>query len=99
MVFICSVDDVDGIDLLRWEDQQMIRKYVECGRGGGSSGGGSTVTNVGSSSKSASVPLQIEVSQTSRATCRNCSEKIMKGEVNYQGILSCKCLAGPSKFY
>ncbi len=26
-----SIEDVEGIELLRWEDQQKIRKYVEGG--------------------------------------------------------------------
>ncbi|KAK6937822.1 Poly(ADP-ribose) polymerase, catalytic domain [Dillenia turbinata] len=67
---IKSVDDVEGLDLLRWEDQQKIRKYVE--------GGGPPSTS------SAPVPATgctIEVSQTSRASCKRCSKKIVKGEV------------------
>lgn len=64
---IKSVDDVEGIDLLRWEDQQKIRKYVE---------GGSASTTAVSNYECA-----IEVSQTSRAACRRCNQKIMKGMV------------------
>ncbi|XP_057509297.1 poly [ADP-ribose] polymerase 1 [Actinidia eriantha] len=65
---IKAFDDVEGIELLRWEDQQKIRKYVEVG--------GPQYT------PSASVmEYGIEVSQTSRATCRHCNQKIMKGEV------------------
>ncbi|OWM75258.1 hypothetical protein CDL15_Pgr023779 [Punica granatum] len=73
---IKSIDDIDGIELLRWEDQQKLRKYIEDGCGGGGNG-------VSSSSKSTTAPSEcaIEVSQTSRATCRDCSQKIMKGEV------------------
>ncbi|KAF8392235.1 hypothetical protein HHK36_022577 [Tetracentron sinense] len=63
------LDDVEGIDLLRWEDQQKIRKYLE--DGGGSSN--STVV--------AFTECGVEVSQTSRATCKCCNKKIMKGEV------------------
>ncbi|KAJ4726847.1 Poly [ADP-ribose] polymerase [Melia azedarach] len=71
---IKSIDDVEGIESLRWEDQQKIRKYVEEGVGGG---GGE------SSDKSAATAMEygIEVSPTSRATCRHCSQKIMKGQV------------------
>lgn len=70
------IDDVEGIELLRWEDQQNLRKYVDSG-GGGDDGGLS-------SNKATCAPSEcaIEVSQTSRATCRNCSQKIMKGEVD-----------------
>ncbi|KAG1362571.1 Poly [ADP-ribose] polymerase [Cocos nucifera] len=64
---IKSVDDVEGIDLLRWEDQQKIRKYVE---------GGSVSTTAVSNDGCA-----MEVSQTSRAACRRCNQKIMKGMV------------------
>lgn len=68
-----SLDDVEGIESLRWEDQQKIRKYVEEGVGSGSS----------SKSNVTAAEYGIEVSQTSRATCRHCSKKIMKGEVVY----------------
>lgn len=66
-----SLDDVEGIESLRWEDQQKIRKYVEEGVGSGSS----------SKSNVTAAEYGIEVSQTSRAICRHCSKKIMKGEV------------------
>lgn len=65
---IKSPDDVEGLDLLRWEDQQMIRKYAE--------GGGPQTTAAPAATESG-----IEVSQTARATCRHCNQKIMKGEV------------------
>ncbi|OVA13922.1 BRCT domain [Macleaya cordata] len=65
---IKSPDDVEGLDLLRWEDQQKIRKYIE--------GVGSSNTSTVDANE-----CGIEVSQTSRATCRHCSQKIMKGEV------------------
>ncbi|KAK4418372.1 Poly [ADP-ribose] polymerase 1 [Sesamum alatum] len=65
---IKSLDDVEGLELLRWEDQQKIRKYVD----------GAVMSN---SSASAVVECSIEVSQTSRATCRCCNLKIAKGEI------------------
>ncbi|XP_076905255.1 poly [ADP-ribose] polymerase 1-like [Bidens hawaiensis] len=74
---IKSCDDVEGIEALRWEDQQKIRQYVESGGVGSST----------AASSSASTPARagnkcaIEVSKTSRATCKICSEKIMTGEV------------------
>ncbi|XP_020095802.1 poly [ADP-ribose] polymerase 1 isoform X1 [Ananas comosus] len=64
---IKSLDDVEGYDLLRWDDQQQLRKYVE--------GGLSSTTAV------ANNECAIEVSQTSRAACRRCNQKIMKGTV------------------
>ena len=68
MPFSFSIDDVEGLELLRWEDQQRIRKYVD---GGGPS----------NASTAAVIERGVEVSQTSRASCRNCGQKIMKGEV------------------
>lgn len=65
---IKSLDDVEGIELLRWEDQQKIRKYVE---GGGPQNPPPPVA----------MESGIEISQTSRATCRCCNQKIMKGQV------------------
>ena len=50
----------------------MIRKYVE-------SGGPSK--NTTKDVAAAVAECGIEVSQTSRATCKHCSQKIMKGEV------------------
>ncbi|PSR94852.1 Poly [ADP-ribose] polymerase [Actinidia chinensis var. chinensis] len=63
-----SLDDVEGIELLRWEDQEKIRKYVE-------SGGPQNTPSA------AVMEYGMEVSQTSRATCRRCNQMIMKGEV------------------
>ncbi|XP_041008010.1 poly [ADP-ribose] polymerase 1 isoform X1 [Juglans microcarpa x Juglans regia] len=65
---IKSIDDVEGIELLRWEDQQKIRKYVE--------GSGSLASTAVTTTE-----CSIEVSQFSRATCKQCSQKIKKGEV------------------
>ncbi|KAK5783992.1 hypothetical protein PVK06_038510 [Gossypium arboreum] len=67
---IKSTDDVEGIESLRWEDQQKIRNYVE-------SGGPSNAKTV----TPQAMEYAIEVSQASRATCKGCSLKIMKGEV------------------
>lgn len=76
MIDFCvfSVDDVEGIESLRWEDQQNIRKYVEAGGAADDTGGSSNKT---------ATPKEcgIEVSPTSRATCKQCNQKIMKGEV------------------
>ncbi|XP_060180948.1 poly [ADP-ribose] polymerase 1 [Lycium barbarum] len=66
---IKSLEDVEGVDQLRWEDQQKIREYVE--------GGGSSNTPT----PAAAVECGIEVSPASRASCRHCNQKIVKGEV------------------
>nr|1V9X_A Chain A, poly (ADP-ribose) polymerase [Arabidopsis thaliana] len=42
---IKSVDDVEGIESLRWEDQQKIRKYVESGAGSNTSTSTGTSTS------------------------------------------------------
>ncbi|GLT42329.1 hypothetical protein SLA2020_163320 [Shorea laevis] len=68
---IKSVDDVEGLESLRWEDQQKIRTYVESGGPGGPPN-----TNAATA-----LQYAIESSQTSRATCKHCSQKILKGEV------------------
>lgn len=70
-----SLDDVEGLESLRWEDQQKIIKYVEGG---------------GPSNKIAVSAMEygIEVSQSSRATCKDCNQKIMKGEVFYFSLLN-----------
>lgn len=68
---IKSLDDVEGIDLLRWEDQEKIQKYVD----------GGSVNTTAAASVTGDKDCVVEVSQTSRATCKRCSEKIMKGMV------------------
>lgn len=70
---IKSVEDVENIESLRRDDQQKIRKYIESGDG--------TSTSKSNSSAAEDTEYGIEVSQTSRATCRDCGQKIIKGEV------------------
>ncbi|KAK7284099.1 hypothetical protein RJT34_18838 [Clitoria ternatea] len=70
---IKSVDDVENLESLRWEDQQKIRKYIESG--------GATTAKANSNASKDNSAGGIEVSQTSRATCRQCGLKIIKGEV------------------
>ncbi|KAL2321029.1 hypothetical protein Fmac_029998 [Flemingia macrophylla] len=72
------VEDVENLESLRWDDQQKIRKYIECGTG---SGGGSASTTKSNSKAVKDNECGIEVSQTSRATCRDCGQKIIRGEV------------------
>ncbi|KAL5059665.1 hypothetical protein RYX36_031269 [Vicia faba] len=78
------VDDVENLDTLRWEDQQKIRTYIESGGGGGSTSKSKSKSSAASASKSSAsknVECGIEVSQTSRAACKHCGQKIIKGEV------------------
>lgn len=63
-------DDVEGIESLRWEDQQKIRKYIE------------TAEQLKSNSIK-DTQYGIEVSQNARATCKHCGQKIIKGEVDF----------------
>ena len=71
---------MEGIDLLRWDDQEKIRKYIDDGSSGASS------VPAGASSSSSSVSnddCAIDVSPSSRASCKKCNEKIQKGTVCY----------------
>uniref|UniRef100_A0ACD5TFQ5 Uncharacterized protein n=1 Tax=Avena sativa TaxID=4498 RepID=A0ACD5TFQ5_AVESA len=72
---IKSVDDVEGIDVLRWDDQEKIRNYVE-------SSSSTAISTAASSDK-----CSIEVAQSARASCRRCSEKITKGTVRVSSKL------------
>lgn len=75
---ISRTGDVEGLELLRWEDQLKIRKYVEGAQQAETSAVANTTMECG-----------IEVSQTSRATCRLCTQKILKGEVCYYCFSYC----------
>ncbi|KNA14275.1 hypothetical protein SOVF_108920 isoform A [Spinacia oleracea] len=70
---IKSTDEIEGLESLRWDDQQKIRKYVD--------GNGLASSTVAAAPTSTPAAYGIEVSQTSRATCKHCSEKIIKGQV------------------
>lgn len=83
---IKSIDDVEGLDSLRWEDQQRIRQYVE---------------DIEAAAAVAVTPVEngIEVSQTSRASCKHCKQKIMKGEVRLSTALGGKGVKGLSWYH
>jgi len=85
LLFTCRVEDVENLESLRWEDQQKIRKYIESGSGSGDNSS-SAATKTGSKAVK-DTECGIEVSQTSRATCRDCSQKIIKGEVGFYCFL------------
>ncbi|KGN57935.1 poly [ADP-ribose] polymerase 1 isoform X1 [Cucumis sativus] len=78
---IKSIDDVEGLDSLRWEDQLKIRQYVE-----DSVAAAAVVVTP--------IEYGIEVSQTSRASCKHCKQKIMKGEVRLSTVLDGKGTKG-----
>ncbi|KAL3678725.1 hypothetical protein R1sor_021681 [Riccia sorocarpa] len=77
---IKSLDDIEGIDDVRWEDHQKLKKYVE---GGG--GKGSTVEEEDKDADDSEDPgtgdYACENAKSGRAACKSCSEKISKGEV------------------
>lgn len=75
-------DDVEGLELIRWEDQQKVRSYVQ-------SGGPPDTTPA--TSKFTTKECGIEVSPTSRATCKQCSQKILKTEVGNNVSLPFLC--------
>lgn len=54
---------MEGLELLRWEDQLKIKKYVD----------DAVVAN---STAAANVDCGVEVVPTARATCRTCNQKI-----------------------
>uniref|UniRef100_A0A0E0Q753 Poly [ADP-ribose] polymerase n=1 Tax=Oryza rufipogon TaxID=4529 RepID=A0A0E0Q753_ORYRU len=72
---IKSVDDVEGIDTLRWDDQEKIRNYV----------GSAPAT--ASSAAAISDKCTIEVAKSARTSCRRCGEKITKGAVRVSSKL------------
>jgi poly [ADP-ribose] polymerase 1 len=66
-----------GLDMLRWDDQQDLRK-----RGGFSTTGAPVAAEREEpSSDSEEVSLKTEYAKSNQSTCRGCSSKIMKGEV------------------
>ncbi|EMS59386.1 Poly [ADP-ribose] polymerase 1 [Triticum urartu] len=80
---IKSVDDVEGIDALRWDDQEKIRNYA--------ANSSTTSTATATASSTAAIPdkCAIEVAQSARSSCRRCSVKIAKGTLTkYKEILT-----------
>ncbi|XP_048549512.1 poly [ADP-ribose] polymerase 1 [Triticum urartu] len=78
---IKSVDDVEGIDALRWDDQEKIRNYA--------ANSSTTSTATATASSTAAIPdkCAIEVAQSARSSCRRCSVKIAKGTVRVSSKL------------
>lgn len=74
---------MEGVDDLRWEDTQKLKKYIE---GGGGKTGGNEFDDADAEPSKAEVgsgDFGVENAKSSRATCKSCNEKIMKGEVSY----------------
>ncbi|GBG68001.1 hypothetical protein CBR_g1120 [Chara braunii] len=90
--FFNSVDDIEGADLLRWEDQQRLKKYAdgETLGGGGKGDPAGKGKAAGRTAKGEGFAgahdedvndYSIEYAKSSRSTCKACEEKILKGEV------------------
>lgn len=94
---IKSIDEIEGIESLRWEDQQKIRKYVD--------GVGLASNTASAAAAPAPAPALapaaygIEVSQTSRATCKHCSQKIIKGQVRISAKIDGQASKGLSWYH
>ena len=73
---LCSVDEVEGFDNLRWEHQVKVRAYVE-----GKTSTTQDEDNTDVSASGENGEYAIEVAKSSRATCKSCTEKIEKGQV------------------
>ncbi|XP_048499881.2 poly [ADP-ribose] polymerase 1 isoform X2 [Beta vulgaris subsp. vulgaris] len=86
---IKSIDEIEGVESLRWEDQQKIRKYID---------GNGVVSDAGAATR-APAAYGIEVSQTSRAACKRCSQKIIKGEVRISAKIDGKATKGLSWYH
>ncbi|KAL2609830.1 hypothetical protein R1flu_028403 [Riccia fluitans] len=81
-----SLDDIEGVDDIRWEDSQKLKKYVE---GGG--GKGSVVKEEDEDADGSEDPgsgeYACENAKSGRATCKSCNEKISKGEVRMSTLV------------
>ncbi|KAH9624088.1 hypothetical protein KSS87_022973 [Heliosperma pusillum] len=91
--FLLRVDDVEGIESLRWEDQQKLRKYIEA------SGVSKDMPAIAPARTSPPEAYGIEVSQTSRAACKCCSQKITKGEVRISAKIGGQAARGLSWYH
>ncbi|KAI5067337.1 hypothetical protein GOP47_0017865 [Adiantum capillus-veneris] len=76
---IKSLEDIEGLDNLRWDDQQKIRAYVE---NSAPSDGGDSAKGV------ADGDYAIEAAKSSRAACKSCNEKIEKGQVRVSTMVT-----------
>ncbi|MCO5611892.1 hypothetical protein L7F22_066151 [Adiantum nelumboides] len=76
---IKSLEDIEGLDNLRWEDHQKVRAYVE---NTAPSDGGQSANEV------VDGEFAIESAKSSRAACKSCSEKIEKGQVRVSTMVT-----------
>ncbi|KAK2581903.1 hypothetical protein KPH14_002360 [Odynerus spinipes] len=73
-----STADIAQFDNIRWEDQQDIKKRIEEAAKGPAPKGKGKKRGKGAG---ASQDFSIEYAKSSRAMCRGCEEKIIKGEI------------------
>ncbi|BFI43391.1 hypothetical protein MPTK2_8g18050 [Marchantia polymorpha subsp. ruderalis] len=75
-----SLDDIEGVDDIRLEDSQKLKKYVE-------DGGEVEEAEVEEDPAPGDGEYACEISKSSRAACKSCKEKISKGEVRVSTIV------------
>lgn len=76
---IKSLEDIEGLDSLRWEDQQKVRTYIE----------NTAPSEAGKPAKEkADGEYAIEIAKSSRAACKSCNEKIEKGQVRVSTMVT-----------
>lgn len=77
---------MEGVDDLRWEDTQKLKKYVEGGVSKDDeeeeADGDVPPPAKAAAAKAGSGDYAVENAKSSRATCKSCNEKIMKGDVS-----------------
>lgn len=82
---INSLDDVEGLDNLRWEDQKKLRAYIEGTTPVTDSKGTEEATGGGGGGDG---EYAIENAKSSRSACKSCNEKIEKGQVRISTMVS-----------
>lgn len=86
------LDDIEGVDDLRWEDGQKLKKYVEGGKDSTKEEEEEDDEEAGGEESAGNGEYACENSKSSRAMCKSCNEKISKGEVSVSRKRE-KCLA------
>ncbi|XP_035211532.1 poly [ADP-ribose] polymerase 1-like [Stegodyphus dumicola] len=75
---IKTTADIANFNNIRWEDQKTIKDHVE--------GSGTTNNKAASKGIKEASDFLIEYAKSSRSSCRECSEKIQKGEIRIAKI-------------
>ncbi|CAM6084251.1 unnamed protein product [Calypogeia fissa] len=94
---IQSLDDVEGVDDLRWEDAQKLKKYVDDGGGKKVGKEDDDADGEAPRAEAGSGDYAVENAKSSRATCKSCNEKIMKGEVRISTMVASESSRFPGK--